>query len=95
VEEAFCPQSVTLVLAHDVDVSRGRHAGRPRSPAGHAAPICTRKVCWMHPRAAATGPEVPAQAHDHTVQAVVTGIEHRLDIATLRAGTRARRARVE
>ena len=49
VPEAFCPQSVTLVLEHDIDVSRGDMiVGLDNLPGGgtelHA------EVCWMHPR---------------------------------------------
>ena len=30
--EAFCPQSVTLVLEHDLDISRGDMIARPHNP---------------------------------------------------------------
>ena len=82
VEEAFCPQSVTLVLAHDLDVSRGSMLVSPdRLPGGGTS--LHAKVCWMHPRALQPGRKFLLKHTTNTVQAVVTGIEHRLDIASL------------
>ena len=35
--EAFCPQSVTLVLEHDLDISRGDTIVGPDNPPGMSA----------------------------------------------------------
>jgi bifunctional enzyme CysN/CysC/sulfate adenylyltransferase subunit 1 len=82
VPEAFCPQSVSLVLEHDVDVSRGSMlVGVDALPGGgtelHA------KICWMHPRPLQRGKKYLLKHTTSTVQAVVTEIEHRLDMETL------------
>ncbi|OIR04338.1 bifunctional enzyme CysN/CysC [mine drainage metagenome] len=82
VEEAFCPQSVTLVLEHDIDVSRGNMiVGLESLPSGGTE--LNAKVCWMHPRALQRGKKYLLKHTSSTVQAMVTEIEHRLDIETL------------
>jgi bifunctional enzyme CysN/CysC/sulfate adenylyltransferase subunit 1 len=81
--EAFCPQSVTLVLAHDIDVSRGSMLiGLDESLPGAGTDLHAQ-VCWMHPRPLQRGKKYLLKHTSSTVQAVVTAIEHRLDIASL------------
>ena len=84
VTEAFCPQSVTLVLEHDIDVSRGSMLVGVDSLPGGGTELHA-KVCWMHPRALQRGKKYFLKHTSSTVQAVVTEIEHRLDMATLEA----------
>ena len=82
VAEAFCPQSVSLVLEHDIDVSRGSMlVGVDALPGG--ATELHAKVCWMHPRPLQRGKKYFLKHTTSTVQAVVTEIEHRLDMVTL------------
>jgi len=82
VAEAFCPQSVSLVLEHDVDVSRGSMlVGVDALPGG--ATELHAKICWMHPRPLQRGKKYFLKHTTSTVQAVVTEIEHRLDMANL------------
>ena len=81
-EEAFCPQSVTLVLEHDIDVSRGDVFVDPSNLPGSSRHLHA-KVCWMHPRPLQAGRKYFLKHMTQTVQAVVTRIEHRINIATL------------
>jgi sulfate adenylyltransferase subunit 1 len=82
VPEAFCPQSVSVVLEHDVDVSRGSILiGMDSLPGG--ATELHAKVCWMHPRPLQRGKKYFLKHTTSTVQAIVTEIESRLDMATL------------
>ncbi len=82
VAEAFCPQSVSLVLEHDVDVSRGSMlVGVDSLPGGDTE--LHAKICWMHPRPLQRGKKYFLKHTTSTVQAVVTEIESRLDMATL------------
>ncbi|MEX2043881.1 MAG: GTP-binding protein [Opitutus sp.] len=84
VGEAFCPQSVTVVLEHDIDVSRGSMLiGIDHLP-GSGSEL-QADVCWMHPRPLQPGRKYHLKHTTHTVQAVVTGIESRLNMATLEA----------
>jgi bifunctional enzyme CysN/CysC/sulfate adenylyltransferase subunit 1 len=83
--EAFCPQSVTLLLEHDIDVSRGQMLiGLDDMPG--AGTNLAAKICWMHPRALTPGKKYLLKHTTLTTQAVVSEIVHRIDFATLEPG---------
>ena len=80
--EAFGPQSITLVLEHDIDISRGSMiVGLEQLPGADSE--LHAKICWMHPRPLQRGKKYYLKHTSNTVQAVVTEIEHRLNIETL------------
>ena len=81
-EEAFCPQSVTLVLEHDIDVSRGDVIVHPHNLPGCMTEMHAR-VCWLHPRPLQAGRKYFLKHMTQTVQAVVTTIQSRLNVSTL------------
>ena len=82
VAEAFCPQSVTLVLEHDIDISRGSMlVGLDHLPGSHSD--LQAEVCWMHARALQPGKKYFLKHTTHTVQVVVTEILNKLNMATL------------
>ena len=81
-QEAFCPQSITLVLEDDIDVSRGDMIIGPDNLPGSSTDL-RAKVCWMHPRALQPGRKYYLKHTTQTVQAVVTTVEDRIDMATL------------
>ncbi|HYC70594.1 MAG TPA: GTP-binding protein [Opitutaceae bacterium] len=77
--EAFCPQSVTVVLEHDLDVSRGSMlVGRDPYPG--AGTELVARVAWMHPRPLQRGKKYVLKHTTNTVQAAVIDIEHRLNL---------------
>jgi sulfate adenylyltransferase subunit 1 len=80
--EAFCPQSVTLLLEDDLDVSRGDMIIGPDHLPGASAEL-RAKVCWMHPRSLKRGRKYLLKHTTRTVQALVTAVEDRIDMATL------------
>src|SRR5688572_17106106 len=82
VDEAFCPQSVTLVLEHDIDVSRGSMLIGLEHPPGSSTNL-QAEVCWMHPRALQRGKKYLLKHTTHTVQVSVTEILNKLNMATL------------
>ena len=82
VPEAFCPQSVTLVLEHDIDISRGSMLIGPDHLPGASSDLCA-EICWMHPRALQRGKKYLLKHTTHTVQAAVVEITHKLNMATL------------
>jgi sulfate adenylyltransferase subunit 1 len=82
VPEAFCPQSVTLVLEHDIDVSRGNMIIGLEDLPGAGTDLHA-KIAWMHPRALQSGKKYWLKHTTHTVQAAVTEITHRINISTL------------
>ncbi|MEI6466223.1 MAG: GTP-binding protein [Verrucomicrobiota bacterium] len=82
VDEAFCPQSVTLVLEHDIDISRGSMLiGAAHLPG--AATELDADVCWMHSRPLEPGKKYYLKHTAHTVQAVVTEVVNKLNMSTL------------
>ena len=87
VQEAFCPQSVTLVLEHDIDISRGSmlvglDAHLPGSHTDLQA-----EVCWMHSRPLQPGKKYFLKHTTHTVQVAITEIVSKLNLDTLESGT--------
>ena len=88
VQEAFCPQSVTLVLEHDIDVSRGSMIiGLEESLPGFTNEL-QAEVCWMHPRPLQSGKKYFLKHTANTVQAVVTEVVNKLNVATLDTDTK-------
>ncbi len=82
VQEAFCPQSVTLVLEHDIDISRGDMIVDPGNLPGSSTDLHAR-VCWLHPRPLQVGRKYLLKHTTQTAQAIVTAIEHRINVTTL------------
>ena len=60
--EAFCPQSVTLCLEHDIDISRGDMIVGLENLPGRSAEFQAR-VCWMNQRPLQAGQKIFSQAH--------------------------------
>jgi sulfate adenylyltransferase subunit 1 len=81
-DEAFCPQSVTLVLEHDVDVSRGSMLVAPDALPGGGTDLRAR-LCWMHPRGLVRGRKLLLKHTTQTTPAIVTDLLDRLDLETL------------
>ena len=81
-QEAFSPQSVTLVLEHDIDVSRGDLFVDPNNLPGASSELHA-KICWMHPRPLQRGKKYFLKHTTQTLQAVITAIEHRINVSTL------------
>jgi bifunctional enzyme CysN/CysC/sulfate adenylyltransferase subunit 1 len=79
--EAFCPQSVTLRLAHDLDVGRGDMIVGLEFLPGADSDLRAR-VCWMHQRPLRPGKKYLLKHTTQTVQAVVTDIEDRINVST-------------
>ena len=80
-EEAFSPQSVTLVLEDDIDVSRGDMiVGMDLLP-GHSADLSAR-VCWMDKRPLQRGKKYFLKHGTQTVQAMVSNLDSRINIRT-------------
>ncbi len=82
VAEAFCPQSVTLVLEHDIDISRGSMLIGPDHLPGSSCEL-QAEICWMHQRPLQRGKKYFLKHTTHTVQVAVTEIVNKLNMATL------------
>jgi bifunctional enzyme CysN/CysC/sulfate adenylyltransferase subunit 1 len=80
-QEAFCPQSVTLVLEDDLDISRGDTLVGMEFLPGLSSELHA-KVCWMHPRPLQRGRRYLLKHGTQIVQAAVTSVENRINVAT-------------
>ena len=80
--EAFCPQSVTICLEHDIDISRGDMIVGLEQLPGMASDLHAR-ICWMSIRPLQAGKKYFLKYGSQTVQAVVTQIEGKINMETL------------
>ena len=81
-KEAFCPQSVTVVLEDDIDASRGDMLVAPANLPGTGTDLHA-KICWLHPRPLTPGKKYHLKHLTQTVPASVTSIDYRIDVSTL------------
>ena len=81
-QEAFCPQSITLVLEHDIDISRGDMIIGPGQSARRQRRLARQGLLDALASASA-GPEVFLRHTTRTVQAVISDIEDRIDMSSL------------
>ena len=83
VSEAFPPMSVTVLLADDLDVSRGDMLCRPHNQPAAAQNI-EAMVCWMSDtRPLTEGSRLIVKHTTRTVKAIVRDLQYRLDVNTL------------
>jgi sulfate adenylyltransferase subunit 1 len=83
VEEAYPPMSVTLLLADDLDISRGDMICRP-----HNQPSASQDIdvmaCWMtDARPLTPGTRLIVKHTTRTVKAIVRDLQYRIDVNTL------------
>ncbi len=82
-EEAIAPLSVTLVLDHEVDISRGDLiAGANAAPV--VASSLKASLVWMDQRPLDVNRRYLLKHTSHTVPAIVSLIDHRVDLSALR-----------
>ena len=79
--EAFCPQSITLLLRDEIDISRGDMLVGMESLPGMTNDLQAR-ICWMHPRPLHCGKKYLLKQTSQMVQVIVPAIEHRININT-------------
>src|SRR5580693_7728249 len=83
VAEAFAPMSVTLLLDHDVDISRGDMICRPNNRPAAAQDI-EAMICWMSSEAVlARRSRLVVKHTSRTVKAIVPDLHYRIDVNTL------------
>jgi bifunctional enzyme CysN/CysC/sulfate adenylyltransferase subunit 1 len=80
--EAFCPQSVTICIEHDIDVSRGDMLVGLENLPGRDTDLYAR-VCWMHQRPLQAGKKYLLKHTTQTVQVAVMQIENKINFDTL------------
>ncbi len=77
--EAFCPQSVTICLEHDIDISRGDMIVGLENLPGRSADLHAR-ICWMHSKPVAAGKKYFLKHNTQTVQTIVTSLESKINL---------------
>ncbi len=83
IAEAFAPMSVTLLLDDDVDISRGDMICRPHNRPAAAQDI-DAMICWMSSETVlARRSRLIVKHTSRTVKAIVTDLQHRIDVNTL------------
>ena len=82
-DETFAPESVTVCLNDDIDVSRGDMLVRSDQPQPQVSQDITMMVCWLREDPLQTGKRyVVRQATAETI-GIVKQIEYKVDIHTL------------
>ena len=80
-DEAFCPQSITVCLEHDVDISRGDMIVGLEQLPGMGAELHAR-ICWMHVRPLQAGKKYFLKHGTQSVQCIVAQVEGRFNMNT-------------
>ena len=80
--EAAAPQSVTLLLADEIDISRGDLIAHASSPATVAKNI-EAMVCWMDAAPMARNGRYLVKHTTRTTKAIIDGVVSKLDVASL------------
>ncbi len=81
-EYAFAPQSITLTLEDEIDLSRGEmlvHSDMPRPQMGHTVKAM---LVWMDEQPLDKGKYFYLKQNTHTTRAHITDIHHRVEINT-------------
>ncbi|HKI60836.1 MAG TPA: sulfate adenylyltransferase subunit CysN [Mariprofundaceae bacterium] len=81
-EEAFAPQSITLTLNDEIDISRGDMITKAGEKALDSKDLIAN-VCWIGDEPLCVRSKYLIKHTTHTVKAVVTSIDYRTDIHTL------------
>ena len=84
IEEAFCPQSVTILLEDDLDISRGDCLVALDPLPGHDSELSAR-ICWMNARPLTSGKKYLLKHGAQVIQAMVSKLESKIDIETYEA----------
>ncbi len=82
VEEAFCPQSVSIELEHDIDISRGdtltTMENLPYTTKDHDA-----HLCWMHEKPLVLGKKYLIKHGARSTKVVFRELHSKVDVQTL------------
>jgi bifunctional enzyme CysN/CysC/sulfate adenylyltransferase subunit 1 len=81
-QKAFCPQSVTLVLEDDIDVSRGDMIVAFEQLLPGLSTEFSARICWMHHRPLQRGRKCLLKHTTQTVQASIASIDTRMNVQT-------------
>ena len=84
INEAFYPQSVTILLEDEIDVSRGDMLVKPNNQPASSQDLEAR-ICWFSStKKLRSGTKCLFRHTTQEVQALVSGIRYKVDVNTLR-----------
>ncbi len=82
IEEAFAPQSVTICLEDDIDISRGdliiKDNGLPKS-----SQDIEMMICWFHEKAMVLGGKYSLKHTTNDLRCVIRDVKYKIDVNTL------------
>ena len=81
-EEAFCPQSVTLTLEDEIDISRGEMIVRPDN-LPHIGRSFSTMLVWMDEEPMDRGKQFFLKHNTNTTRATLDSIQYRVDVNTM------------
>ncbi|MBR0433780.1 MAG: sulfate adenylyltransferase subunit CysN [Bacteroidaceae bacterium] len=81
-QEAFPPQSVTITLEDEIDISRGEMIVHPDN-LPHIGRHFTTMLVWMDEETMDTGKQFFLKHNTNTTRATIAAIRHRVDVNTL------------
>jgi sulfate adenylyltransferase subunit 1 len=82
VEEVFAPQSVTIQLKDDIDISRGDTIAREDDIPQTSSELEVL-LCWMDDKPLQTGNKYYLQHNSRLVRAVIREVQYKLDVNSL------------
>ena len=82
-DEVFAPESVTVCLVDDIDVSRGDLIVRSDQPQPQVSQDVTMMVCWLREEPLQLGKRYAVRQATAETVGIVKEIEYRVDIRTL------------
>ncbi len=82
VEEIFAPQSATILLASDIDISRGDSIVKSDNLPQTANDVEVL-LCWMDEKPLIPGNKYYLQHHSRLIRSVVKHVEYKLDVNSL------------
>ncbi len=81
-DEAFCPQSVTLCLEDEIDISRGEMIVRPDN-LPHIGRSFETMLVWMDEEPMNRGKQFFLKHNTNTTRATIDRVEYRVDVNTM------------
>ncbi|MBV9849497.1 MAG: sulfate adenylyltransferase subunit CysN [Armatimonadetes bacterium] len=81
-DEAFAPQSVTLTLEDDIDISRGDMIVRPDNPPTVSQDVDVM-ICWLNEKKLTPNGKYALKHATKDVRCVVKEIQYKVDVNTL------------
>jgi sulfate adenylyltransferase subunit 1 len=86
VESAFPPQSVTILLEDEIDISRGDMIVAEDNPASVSQDISFR-FCWLSDKALVPGGKYTIRHTTKEVRCIIKSVDYKIDINTLDKNT--------